>query len=497
MSSIASSQNHFMALPQPPADNNQHTPPVKAPVIHREKQMLADDGNLTAGRMLIRDHSAPGAPKLLEEVFTLETGETSDAIHVSQHPNGQLRVQVNGRDYAFDTCKGNSTLQHFLYIKTKGGDDRITIDPDVTFQVAVSAGDGDDVVQAGGGQTRVYGGRGNDFIRLGSGIGYAEGNDGDDTIMGGTGHAVIYGNNGRDRLYAGRGPATKHSHVDGGAGDDLLYAGDGYSVLNGGLGNDTLVGHKHTTFYTGEGRDTVWTNTIKARIYAQETDRLIGTQGSTVTHVKPSDAGRQAFSIDGPADFIQRVEDDLALLRASPHGQKMLEALDKAAVQNRSPVKIVPSQGQGDSYDFWSTTLQKLEDAHQLLHSPDAPMNGYIKDGVAGAHADKATIFYDTADIHEDGDLLLPLLLLYHEMAHAWNGANGTFLPGLSDPTTDHPERPGPPNAELQAVGLATNAPPFDFDNDPSTPPTSTNPTPFTENSLNQEMGKPLRQRYA
>jgi dipeptidase D len=36
----------------------------------------------------------------------------------------------------------------------------------------------------------------------------------------------------------------------------------------------------------------------------------------------------------------------------------------------------------------------------------------------------------------------------------------------------------------------------FDFDNDPSTPPTSTNPAPFTENSLNHEMGTPLRQRY-
>ncbi|WP_395608774.1 M91 family zinc metallopeptidase [Pseudomonas sp. B22129] len=497
MRSTPSNQAPFIAPPQPPAANNPLTPPVAAPIIHREKQKLVDDGTLSASRLLIRENSNPGGPKLLEEVFTLETGDTSDVIHISQRPDGQLHVQVNGRDYAFDTSKGHPTLQHFLYIKTNGGDDRITIAPNVTFKVEIRAGDGDDTVQAGSGETRVYGGRGNDQIRLGSGTGYAEGNEGDDTIMGGTGHAVMYGNGGHDRLYAGSGPSTKHNHLDGGTGDDQLYAGNGYSVLNGGPGNDLLVGHDHTAFYTGEGRNTVWANSIKARIYAQATDRLIGAQNSSVTYVKPSEAGRQAFSIEGPADFIQRVEDDLALLRASPQGQKMLEALDKAALQNGGPVNIVPSNGHGDSYDFWSTALQKLEDAHQLVYVPDAPRDGYIKDGVAGARADKATIFYDPADIHEDGDVLLPLLLLYHEMAHAWNGANGTFLPGSSDPTQDHPERPGPPNAELQAVGLATNAPPFDFDNDPSTPPTSTNPAPFSENSLNQEMGKPLRQRYA
>ena len=174
----------------------------------------------------------------------------------------------------------------------------------------------------------------------------------------------------------------------------------------------------------------------------------------------------------------------------------MLEALDKAALRNAGPVVIQPPMGQGDAYVFWSTELQKLEDAHQYSYTPDAPREGVIRDGVAGARADKGMIFYDPADIHEDGDLLLPLSLLYHEMSHAWNGANGTFLPGFSAPTAEHPDRPGPPNAELQAVGLATNAAPFDFDNDPSTPPTSTNPTPFTENSLNEEMGKPLRRRY-
>ncbi|NYS35571.1 hemolysin, partial [Streptococcus danieliae] len=146
--------------------------------------------------------------------------------------------------------------------------------------------------------------------------------------------------------------------LDGGAGDDHLYAGNGHTVLNGGQGNDLMVGYDQTTVYTGPGRDTVWANTLKARLYAKTTDHLKGTQGSTVTLITPNEAGRQAFRIHGSPDFIQRVEDDLALLRASPQGQKMLEALDKAAVQNGAPVHIRQSNSTNNLYDFWSTELQ-------------------------------------------------------------------------------------------------------------------------------------------
>lgn len=120
---------------------------------------------------------------------------------------------------------------------------------------------------------------------------------------------------------------------------------------------------------------------------------------------------------------------------------------------------------------------------------------GVINDGVAGAAADQGMIFYYPSESNRKTNAS-PIAQLYHEMAHAWNGANGTFLSGSSDPLPELPERPGPENSELQAIGLPTNAPPFDFDNDPSTPPTSTNPAPFTENALNLEMGKPPRTGY-
>ncbi|MFT0476707.1 M91 family zinc metallopeptidase [Pseudomonas antarctica] len=497
MSSVRSHHSHFMAPSPPTVNRNQLTPPSKTPPTQTTTKILVDDGNLRSRQVLIKGLKNPELPETLANILLLETGDKSDQIHISQRADGQLYAQVNGRYYAFNTPDGQSNVPTFLHIKTGAGNDRITIDPNVTVRVEIEGEDGDDFIQAGGGHTSVYGGRGNDHIRLGSGIGYAEGNEGDDTMMGGTGHAVMYGNSGKDRMYAGSGPASKHSHLDGGADDDQLYAGNGHTVLNGGLGNDLLVGHDDTTFYTGKGQNIVRANAIKARIYAQKTDRVMGTQGSTITRVMPNEAGRQAFRVMGPPDFIQRVENDLELLRASPQGQKMLAALDKAALQNGGPVNIVPSDGPGNSYLFWSTELQKLDDTRQLGDGPDDPKRGYIKDGLPGSRADKGTIFYNPSSIYGTDDPTSPLVQLYHEMAHAWNGANGTFLPGASEPTLAHPERPGPPNDELQAVGLASKAAPFDFDNDPSTSATTTNPAPFTENTLNKEMGKAPRTHYA
>lgn len=46
-------------------------------------------------------------------------------------------------------------------------------------------------------------------------------------------------------------------------------------------------------------------------------------------------------------------------------------------------------------------------------------------------------------------------------------------------------------------MGLENTGRPFDFDGDPSTEPTTSNPKPLTENTLNEEMGVPLRMTYS
>jgi hypothetical protein len=72
------------------------------------------------------------------------------------------------------------------------------------------------------------------------------------------------------------------------------------------------------------------------------------------------------------------------------------------------------------------------------------------------------------------------LVILYHELCHAWNFATGTVLG----------------TGEMQAVGLDSGEPPFDFDDDPATPDVSTNPDPFNENALRRELGLPARLSY-
>ena len=89
-------------------------------------------------------------------------------------------------------------------------------------------------------------------------------------------------------------------------------------------------------------------------------------------------------------------------------------------------------------------------------------------------------------------------------MAHAFNGATGTYQPGNQQAfgLDGNPiERYGQPvfvnNVEYQALGLAIeDGELFDHDNNPLTRPTTLNPSPFTENALRQEMGVPLRDRY-
>jgi hypothetical protein len=80
---------------------------------------------------------------------------------------------------------------------------------------------------------------------------------------------------------------------------------------------------------------------------------------------------------------------------------------------------------------------------------------------------------------------------LYHELGHAYNAATGSTFLGNTEIIRPDGTRTQEPNDERQVVGLDTASPPFDFDNDPATAPTTSNPYPLTENALREEMGLP------
>src|SRR3546814_17745850 len=66
---------------------------------------------------------------------------------------------------------------------------------------------------------------------------------------------------------------------------------------------------------------------------------------NVVNVVLNSDAGLKGVKLEGSEAFVQRVEADLGMLRASPNGQQMLAELDKSAangniVHMREPLNV-------------------------------------------------------------------------------------------------------------------------------------------------------------
>lgn len=286
--------------------------------------------------------------------------------------------------------------------------------------------------------------------------------------------------------------------MDGGTGADQMYAGNGHTVMNGGRDDDLMVGSDRTTFYTGHGKNKVWSAGPDDLIYGNASDTIKKDPGATLNLVPPSEAGKQGFTVEGSPQFKQRVEDDFEMMRGSPYGQKMLNTMDVAAVRNGAPVKIIEAEADGgSSHTFRETKQYKKDKEGKVLPGSEVPLNTYIHNGARNAPAENIVVHYNRSHaLDKPKYFAAPLTVLYHELAHAYNSSHGTMLKGETEETVDGqpPTRVG--NNERQVVGLTTDTPPFDFDNDPTTPPTTTNPKPFTENGLNEEMGSSLRTAY-
>lgn len=470
------SQPPLQTLSTAPSDKLQDKQGGASAPIKITPNMPFNEGGVEIG-LSVRDGGRGFFAPPKDQALTIKTGDSADKVHIKKSADGGLTAEINGKTYdiPFDTkSKGPQRLE----IHTNGGDDNISIAPDVNMLTTIHAGGGNDTIKAGGGWTRAFGGKGNDSITLGAGIGYAEGNDGNDSITAGTGYSVMYGGNGNDKLRGGSGG----SYMDGGSGDDQLHGGSGRNVLVGGKGNDILNGGSdQNAIYTGSGQDAVNSTSDKDVVYGKKDDSIKRSKGSKFVEVVPSERGSKAFNVKGTEEFKQHFEDDLEFLRGSPVGKKMLEALDKTV----TPISVEEKgPGTNSAYVFGKNFAE-------IRPAPDAE-HGYIVNGKPGKPADEATIGYNRTFV--DGDEKRPPVIpLFHEMGHAYNGVTGTNLPGdtLVEASGRREE-----NRELQVVGLPTNAEPFDFDNDPSTPPTAMNPTEFTENGLHAEMGSNKREVY-
>lgn len=135
----------------------------------------------------------------------------------------------------------------------------------------------------------------------------------------------------------------------------------------------------------------------------------------------------------------------------------------------------------GSGYTYGSQELKALLQYERPPVVGGDPKWGFMVDGVPGSRADRAEISYNCSALEVlAGVTYSPITVLYHEMVHAYDAGNGTALAGTTVEMFKG-ESFDVPNSERQAVGL------------PTTPEFPPNPKPFTENALNEEMGKLLR----
>lgn len=395
----------------------------------------------------------------------LSTGAKNDQVRVTQRDDGTLDVAVNGERYELRLAENQE-----LTIRSGAGDDTIEVAPNVKVNLVVEAGDGDDRIATGAGNDRIDAGLGDDTVASGDGRDDLFGNAGADRLEAGAGDDVVYGGDGADRLHGGDGV----DFLEGGRGNDALAGDVGKDMLSGGLDDDSLRGGDgDDAVYTGDGRDTVDNQAGNDTVYAQRAVDLINAaSGARNTVINVEIGAAKGVSIEGSDAFKQRVGAEIDFLRSSPNGQRMLAEFDRAAARgNTVTIKELANEQNGYAQTF----------------SNDAD----IVAGKPGAGGD-VQISYNPS-FHMDA-FPAPVVVLYHEMSHAYNGVTGTFQQGTYQGSG--PDSGQVPNAERQAVGLETSAPAYDFDRDASTPKTTTNPDHLTENGLRGELGLPDRPSY-
>ncbi|EIK69703.1 putative type I secretion target [Pseudomonas synxantha BG33R] len=464
---------------------------------------LANDGNAAIRQFNATTYN-PGTRATKDAVTVLiETSDKADEVSIRSGASGRLSALVNGKSYDLPAMDEHD----FLDIRTKGGNDKVFVDPSVKAILHINGGDGDDRIAGGGGHgiyyggdgddhivagsgyTRIFGGAGNDIIQMGPKLGVALGGAGNDVMLAGTGNAQLSGGDGNDVLYAGEGPKDRVVHLNGNGGNDSIHAGKGINVLNGGKGDDTLVGNERTTFYTGTGLDTVHAHNQQDRIYAKPTDTINNHGGADITYVEPGNAGEKAFAIKGSTAFMAQVEEALEELRASPEGQEVLKKMDELVQQSGNPITIREAQPHelAANYIFKNAFVDKLK-AEGTKNYPHNADTGFMVDGKPGSVATHAEIAIRFNEI-EYSEFTSQATLLFHNIIHAYNGASGTFLPGRPAAVDDDGKpviRDGKEvldhDYELQAIGVPNSA-------------GVDNPYPFFENALREGMGVPLRRR--
>jgi len=236
-------------------------------------EILASDPDIG-----LRDSDRDGVPD-----FAYVTGTGAhDLITLTDLGGGVTQVQIDAyldsgmssliRSESYTITQGVDT-EGGIVIDSSVGDDRVQIEAAVTANVLVHGGQGDDVIESGSGNDRLYGEDGNDVVSGGAGH---------DLVFGGDGSDALNGNAGSDVIFGGDGDDTMRGH----SGNDWLLGGEGNDRLFGSFGNDWLLAGAGNDYVTGGfGNDLIWGGAGNDVLSGNSgRDRLEGGSGNDYLH---------------------------------------------------------------------------------------------------------------------------------------------------------------------------------------------------------------------
>jgi Ca2+-binding RTX toxin-like protein len=227
----------------------------------------------------------------------LEQLEPRQLLAINVTPEGVLSVSgrnkydrialvLAGNDLQVTVNKQSQTVPlaglTAISIASLKGNDRITVDPDITLPAKIAAGGGNDWVWAGGGNDTIAGGWGNDRIDGGAGDDFVFGETGNDQLTGYAGNDTLNGGAGNDWLLGGDGDDVLAGewgvdHLNGEADNDIASGGDKNDVIVGGSGSDVLYG--------GNGNDVIAGTQDDDQLFGDSgKDKLYGDDGNDELH---------------------------------------------------------------------------------------------------------------------------------------------------------------------------------------------------------------------
>ncbi|MEM6453706.1 MAG: M91 family zinc metallopeptidase [Acidobacteriota bacterium] len=413
-----------------------------------------------------------------------------DQIVMRQLESGDLQLEING-----ETVDIPAEHRFDLVVRGGDGDDRIEVDDSVTGRpiedsfigrasIVYEGNAGNDTLIGGeNAPDTLVGGDGDDVIDGRGGDDYAAGGNGSDVIDGGAGRDVLYGDSGDDVIRGG----GDRDYVDGGRGHDEIFGGGGNDTLAGGRGNDRVFGEGGVDTLLGNSSDASTTFTAAdgttrsgdvldggdggdRMIYGPNTQIVADAADAEAIQVDPQALGTSgqrlgeaSLDVQGSDAFVERIEDDLEVLRSTETGQRLLEAMDATGevlrvVESENSHKITDQNTRGTPY----YAEIRMDPERYDLNAVGTPVQG-----------------------PEEHFLTATSVFLHHEIFHGWDFASGNIGETSAERTNSTK------NLEFRAVGL-----PYDQNGDGIPTPAPLHEMVLSENALRAELGLPFRGAY-